>query len=140
MVKHKVLLIIAGLFLLSCGKENQSYIPYVPVNIQFPATDPRIQGVRAPGNGIEISGGVGGIILYRKLSGNRLVAYDKRSPASLEKGCNVVLQSPSVIAEDICASVTYSLENEGTVIKGQYSRPLQQYNVSESNGSVFIYN
>lgn len=139
-MRYKVLLFITGIVLLSCGKADNRWFPYASINLQIPINDPRIQGIKTPGNGIEIGGGVGGIILYRKLSGNRVVAYDKRSPASLDKGCDVRIQEPSIIAIDTCANVTFSLENDGTVIKGNYARPLQQYSVSEGNGLIMIYN
>ena len=148
MKKHKVLFAVLCLFLLSCGKDQYDNFPYVLVNAPFSLQDSRFSALKTPGTAIdvkEVTGevhGVGGLILYN--NSGVIMAYDKRSPASLEKQCNVEINSVFTCT-DPCSGTIFQL-SDGARISGEAGFSLVRYNVivngnlSLGNGTIRVTN
>jgi len=126
-----------AVFLLSCGKEDEDNFPYILVDKTFSLQDPEFSSLKTPGTAIEVPKeygvqGVGGLILYN--SSGVIKAYDRRSPASLEKQCNVRLNSTLTCIDD-CSGTIFQL-SDGSRISGESGLPLRRYQVIQSSGST----
>lgn len=137
---------VAGIFILitvflcvSCKKERQDGFPYILVNAGFSLQDPEFNVLKTPGKAVEVpedvygKHGVGGLILFN--SSGVIMAYDKRSPASLAEECNVRLNSTITCIDD-CSGTIFQL-SDGSRISGQGGLPLVRYNVI-INGSLSL--
>ena len=131
------ILILTSLIVQSCNKDD-NYIPDVPVTINIPANDYRISALTSGGGAITISGGVAGIILYKKSSG-QIVAYDRCSSFNPESKCAVNITSPSTIATDPCSGSIFNLE-DGSSIHAPATRPLKQYLVTVTSSQITVIN
>ncbi|WP_353133762.1 hypothetical protein [Pseudopedobacter sp.] len=138
---HKVLFTILCLLLLSCGKDQYDGFPYVLVDASFSLQDSRFSSLKTPGTAIDVKQvtgavyGVGGLILYN--NSGVIVAYDKRSPASLEKQCNVEINS-TITCKDPCSGTIFQL-SDGARISGEAGLSLVRYNVT-INGNLSLGN
>ena len=72
-----IILILA--FLYPTCKSDVEQIPEVNVNIALDLNDPSFFDLNSSGNGLEITGGVSGIIIFRK-SIDEFRAYDRAMP------------------------------------------------------------
>jgi nitrite reductase/ring-hydroxylating ferredoxin subunit len=128
---------LAGL--VSCGKEDSSYIPSVSVNFQAPLTDPRLNKLGSPGSAVAISGyGVAGLIIYRTTGGG-YVAYDRCSSYQPEKRCAVTLDDTNLTATDPCSGSKFLL-SDGSPVKAPATRSLRTYFVTVSNFNLIVSN
>ena len=129
---HKGLLLLTCLFFSSCGKEQYDGFPYVLVDAGFSLQDARFIPLKIAGTAIDVqqvtgqTHGVGGLILYN--NSGVLVAYDKRSPASLERQCNVKINSAFTCKDD-CSGTIFQL-TDGSRISGEGGLPLVRYSVT----------
>ncbi len=121
----------------SCGKEK-NYIADVPVEIHIPVNSPQFSQLNASGGYVLIRGGVAGIILYKKTTG-QIVAYDRCSSFNPEKACAVNVNEPSITATDPCSGSLFSLE-DGSSLKAPATRPLKQYLVTVTSSQITVYN
>lgn len=121
----------------SCSKDN-SFIADVPVDIRIPVNSPQLSSLTSGGGAITISGGVAGIILYKKSSG-QIVAYDRCSSFNPENKCAVNLGNPTITATDPCSGSIFLLE-DGSSIKAPATRPLKQYLVTVTSSQITVIN
>lgn len=136
------IILLLGVFAISCGKDNGDRIPDVPVNLVIPKNDPRLSRLNAFGGAVAINGhGVAGIILYKRLSGGRIVAYDRCSSVNPIQKCQLRIDDPTITATDTCNvnRVRFSLE-DGTRIEGEGGRPLKQYSVIDDGNIISVIN
>jgi nitrite reductase/ring-hydroxylating ferredoxin subunit len=125
--------------LVSCGKEDSSYIPSVSVNFQAPLTDPRLNKLGSQGGAVVINGyGVAGLIIYRT-SGDNYVAYDRCSSYEPEKRCAVVLDNTGLTATDPCSGSKFLL-SDGSPVKAPATRSLKSYSVGKNGNILTVYN
>jgi nitrite reductase/ring-hydroxylating ferredoxin subunit len=131
--------VIMMIFFTSCGKE-QSLIPDVPVNLNIPVNDPRINGLTTvAGKVIILEGhGIAGLILYSRLSDKVLVAYDRCSTVNPEKKNKLDLLAGSIV-EDKVSGAQFNLE-DGSAVKAPATRSLKRYSVSINAGTISVYN
>lgn len=127
------ILLLAAVLLGGCGKASNQ-VPNVAVNITANLVElPTIN------QGVTISGGVAGIILYRlPVNGGGIVAYDRCSTVNPEKRCAVVLNG-DFTATDPCSGAKYSLL-DGSPAKAPATISLTRYTVSVSGTVIRITN
>lgn len=128
-MKSRALLLVGLFFLvLACSKNNEGWIPDVPVNFHAPLTDPRLSRLNSNGGVAMINNhGISGLIIYRRPDG-AYVAFDRCSSVNPEKRCAVVPDDPSLTATDPCSGAKFSLF-DGAPVKAPAKRPLKQYRV-----------
>ena len=135
--------IISSLFLflllaLSCNKDN-SYIPYVPVNIQINLQNPDYNSLKTVGGWVYITGGSKGIIVYRADVGD-FKAYDRHCPYKPDEACSKVdVDGSYLTAIDTCCGSKFQLF-DGSVLKSPATRSLQQYQTSYDGNILSINN
>ena len=89
-IMSRVLVLLAIILIISCdGNVNVSPVPDVPVNVEVNLNDIDNVALKQLGGYIYISGGVRGLIVYRK-SQNEYKAYDRNCTFEPEKTCAVV--------------------------------------------------
>ena len=125
----------------SCN-DNNTIIPYVYVNFYIDLNNPEYYDLNAIGNSVHVTGGVKGIIIYRKsideyLAFDRTCTYDPNH----EWGKVVLDENMSSAMDTVCGS-EFSFMLDGAAVGGPAAFPLQQYNVlyDESNNLLYISN
>ncbi|MGV8877846.1 MAG: Rieske (2Fe-2S) protein [Sphingobacteriaceae bacterium] len=127
------------IFVFSCQKSRQGYIPDVPVSFRTPLSDPRLSRLNSGGGAVAIDGyGVCGLLLYRRPDGV-YAAYDRCSSYQPEKKCTIKIDDPSLTATDPCSGSKFSLF-DGSPVKAPATRLLKIYQVNVSNNEIFVYN
>lgn len=126
------------LFLLSansCQKNQQSFIPEVPVDFYINlATN---NDLTVPGNYQVFPNGYTGIIVINNGSG--YYAFDTCCPYEAKASCTVTPDA-SGIATCSCCGSQYSLMGGGYPIEGPSSRNLQSYQVNDIGGRLWVHN
>ncbi|HOI48058.1 MAG TPA: hypothetical protein PK167_02055 [Prolixibacteraceae bacterium] len=121
---------------VSCDKEQNSIIPYVPVSISLNLNI--YNELSVPGNSIFLPGpGFAGIIVYCEMPGS-YTAYDAACTYEISPTCRVV--NDGVQGTCSCCGSQFILMGGGYPTKGPAAKPLQQYHTSVVNGSLRIYN
>lgn len=139
MGKIKLILILITLFLFSCKKDKNTYIPLVNVDIYLYTNNPEFNNLNAVGGWTSINGGSRGIIVYRS-SNTEFKAYDKHCPYDPSNSCGVVeVDNSNITMVDACCGSKFSI-TDGGVIKGPAGQPLKQYNTSFDGSKLHIYN
>lgn len=141
MVKRFALLSCTWLMLasISCKKENQSGVPYVPVDITINVNLPEHNALAVPGGWENITGGSRGILIYRS-STTDFVAFDRHCPYQSEQLCAITMDSTYVTATDTeCCNTTY-LVLDGSVTQGVGTLPLHAYSTTFNGTLLRIYN
>ena len=137
----KSTLLLLGIMCLgaSCGKESNSVIPQVPVNIRIHTTDPLFINLAVPGGVEMVTGGSNGIIIYRR-SNDEFMAFDRHCTYQVDDYCQINLDSTSFTsATDTCCGSRF-LIIDGSVQEGPAARPLQQYQTSFDGTVLQIFN
>jgi hypothetical protein len=137
MKKLALYFFVFTILLASCGKEK-NYIADVPVDIKIFPSDPNYSKLTGVGGYVTIRGGVAGIILYKKSSG-QIVAYDRCSSYNPESKCAVNVNDPSIKATDPCSCYLIYME-DGSSLKAPATRPLKQYLVTVTSSQITVYN
>ncbi len=138
-MKFWSVLALSILLLLSCAKDDGTYIPDVYVNYTVPINDPSISALNSPGGAVVISGhGVAGIIIYRR-SDNVFMAYDRCSSVNPQNKCAVTLDNPSLSATDPCSGAKFSLF-DGTPVKAPATKSLKSYQVTANSLYLMVTN
>ncbi|MCJ8211275.1 hypothetical protein MUY27_16270 [Mucilaginibacter sp. RS28] len=138
-MKKAIIGLLSLFSLVSCGKSDVSYIPYVAVNFQAPLSDPRLSKLNSPGGAVIVNGyGVAGLVLYREPDGS-FAAYDRCSSYEPEKKCAVNIDDTGFTVTDPCSGSKFSL-SDGSPVKAPASRSLKAYSVNVSNFVIFVSN
>lgn len=128
-------LVLAGL--IACKKKaqvNQDNIPYQTVNITIYPNDPLYFKLQAIGGWVYISGGVNGIVVYRKTTSD-FVAIERTStyyPDDSE--ARVKVQSDNFTLKDTISGSKWQI-TDGAVMSGPASLPLRLYSTLYDNGT-----
>ena len=138
-MKFRSVLTLSILLLLSCAKDDGTYIPDVYVNYTIPINDPSMSALNSPGGAVVISGhGVAGIIIYRRAD-NVFVAYDRCSSVNPQNKCAVTLDNPSLTVTDPCSGAKFSLF-DGTPVKAPATKSLKSYQVTANSLYLMVTN
>ncbi|MFO7862743.1 MAG: hypothetical protein R6U85_01970 [Salinivirgaceae bacterium] len=134
--KYTILLFLL-LFLLSC-KDKENPVPDVYVNITIDLNDASYNDL-VPGSYKNITGGLSGIILYRK-NFNEFSAIERTCPYEAEYNTRVtVIPDNTLFMEcDSCKSRFYI--EDGSLIEGPSKFPLNQYKTMFDGRYLRIYN
>jgi len=138
-IKTFIILLSLTLLLYACSDKNQSRIPEVYVNFYININDPQFFDLQAIGNYVYVTGGVSGIIIYRK-STTEFVAIDRCCSYNPDKRCKVEVDTTTnqKIICPVCKS-EFSLDN-GLVLKPPASAPLKVYQTDFDGEKVHVYN
>lgn len=136
---NRLLILFTALSILSCeGNLNVSPIPDVPVNVEVNLNDLDNTPLQLIGGYIYITGGVRGIVLYRR-SQNEYKAYDRNCTYQPEDACAVVsFHSSGFYLEDTCCGSVF--DTDGFPTGGPAEFPLKEYQISRSGDILFITN
>lgn len=137
-----VLSIIAGFTLLvifSCKKSrDENSIPNVSVDLVVPLGLPQYASLNSIGNSLAISGGVKGIIVYRK-SIDEFTASERSCPFDpLVNDAIIEIDTSQVIGVDRHCGSKFSFA-DGSIIQGPASRGLKQYTCEYDAATQQIY-
>lgn len=128
MKKIKIVIILSAVLPLffSCDKNN-SAVPNTYVNFFVDLNSPEFSRLNVTGGAVQVTGGVKGIIIYRK-SHEEYAAYDRNCTYESTRSDAVVSLADSLpgTAIDYSCKSRFELQN-GTPIKGPASAPLKAY-------------
>lgn len=135
----KKLLFLSLLCLFSCKKDNNSPIPNTSVDIYIYTTNPSFFSLNAVGGWVYVTGGVRGIVVYRK-SMSEFMAYDRNCTYNSSDPCATVVVDPSnVIMKDTCCHSCFSIY-DGSVTQNPAVLPLKTYATTFDGSVLHIYN
>lgn len=137
MGKTVFILFILSSILISCRDRNNG-VPMVAVNREINVTLPSNSALQISGEWIYTHGGSKGLIIYRKTQ-EEFVVYDRHATFDINAGCTVVVDSSNISISDPCSSTSYSIF-DGSVISGEASLPLKQYNWSFDGVVLYVFN
>ena len=128
------LLLLPGFFLC---KDNDDAIPDVYVDIEIDLNNPDFYLLQAVGNYVYITGGVNGIIVYRK-SFDEFMAYERTCPYDPKTGIVDVVADRHVAVDSLGCGSEFSLLIDGAVTKGPAGLPLKFYQTVYNNQTSIL--
>ena len=131
------LLLLSAFF--SCRKDSNNSIPIVAVDIYIYTSNPSFLNLNAVGGWVYITGGVRGILVYRK-STSEFMAYDRNCTYHPDDVCaTVVVDNTNIVATDTCCHSKFSIY-DGSVLNGPAGLPLKAYSTTFDGNVLHIYN
>ena len=120
-------------FIFSCKKSTNHPIPSVPFDIIINTTLPSYNSLQGVGGWAYVSGGVQGIVVYRK-STDEFVAFDRKSPIVSSECKQPLTTNPDnfLQLEDTCTNAKFSLFDGSPISGSEFG--LRQYQ-TQWNGS-----
>jgi Rieske Fe-S protein len=139
-IQHLPLLLISIVVAFAgCKKENNNNVPNTPVDIYLYTNNPSFVNLSTTGGWVYITGGIRGILVYRK-SSSEFMAYDRNCTYQSDQPCaTVVMENTNISAIDTCCHSRFSIY-DGTVYQGPASVPLKSYTTSFDGSVLHIYN
>ncbi len=136
----KLLLLVSVIvFAFNCKKQQDNNVPLASVDIYIYTSSPSFIDLNAIGGYTYITGGVRGILLYRKTT-SEIIAYERNCTYQPSQPCaTVVVDATHILATDTCCHSKFSLY-DGTVTNGPASVPLKTYNTTFDGTTLHIYN
>jgi hypothetical protein len=139
----KYLVYILLVLFVSCKKkskpESDHPVPSVPVNITIYPNDPLNYKVQAIGGWMYISGGINGIVLYRK-SNEEFIAIERTSSQlPNDERAKVIVMSDNFTLRDTISDSRWRIF-DGTVTQGPAQWSLRLYGTSYNGNSLVIRN
>jgi hypothetical protein len=132
-------LIILCLLSGSCKKDTDNNVPNVEVDIYIYTSSPSFINLNAVGGWVYISGGVRGILVYRR-SSTEFMAYDRNCTYNSTDPCaTVVVDASNIIAKDTCCNSQFSMY-DGSVVSAPATLPLKGYHTTYDGNVLHIYN
>ncbi|MGQ9847655.1 MAG: hypothetical protein ACUVQP_09180 [Bacteroidales bacterium] len=140
--KILLFLILLSVVLTNDGcRKQDDVVPYVRVNFTIFLSDPDFISLQTIGNSVYVTGGVSGIILYRK-SQDEFSAIERCCSYHPSDRCAVLVDSlnTNVLYCKCCNSKFYI--GDGSVISGVASRPLTTYQTlfDSQNNTLKVFN
>lgn len=137
-----ILSLTAFLILLSiggCKKDVDNGVPITPVDIYLYTNNPSFVNLNGVGGWVYITGGVRGILVYRK-SPSEFMAYDRNCTYQSSDACaTVVVDATNILATDTCCHSKFSMY-DGSVTQAPAGLPLKAYNTTFDGNVLHIYN
>jgi len=122
-----------------CKKNNDNGVPITPVDIYLYANNPSFVNLYGVGGWVYITGGVRGILVYRK-SSTEFMAYDRNCTYQSSAPCaTVVVDATNILAVDTCCHSKFSMY-DGSVTQGPAGLPLKAYQTTFDGNVLHIYN
>jgi Rieske Fe-S protein len=138
-MKKLISILLLSALINSCKKDNNNYVENVPVDIYMYTNNPSFVNVSVVGGWVYITGGVRGILLYRK-SNTEFMAYDRNCTYQSNQPCaTVVVDNTNIVATDTCCGSRFSIY-DGSVFQGPAAVPLKAYNTSFDGNVLHVYN
>jgi nitrite reductase/ring-hydroxylating ferredoxin subunit len=136
----RILYILAIAAVLNgCKKQSDNNVPDTLVDIYLYTNNPSFVNVSAVGGWVYITGGVRGILLYRK-SNTEFMAYDRNCTYQPTNSCaTVFVDNTNIVAKDTCCNSQFSIY-DGSVFQGPAAQPLKAYNTTFDGNVLHIYN
>lgn len=131
--------ILVFILIGSCKKNNDNSVPLTAVDIYIYANNPSFINLTVPGGWVYITGGVRGILVYRK-STSEFMAYDRNCTYRPSDACAVVsVDATNIIATDTCCHSKFSI-SDGSVLQAPAALPLKAYSTTFDGNVLHIYN
>lgn len=124
------------LLLISCSKDNSSFIPDVYLNYRVTLQEFQIKNT--DGVLLVSNQGYAGLIICKTPIGG-YVAFDRCSSVDPIKKCAVTPDAGGITATDPCSNAKFSLL-DGAAVKAPAVRPLKQYQVVVSSFEIAVIN
>ena len=141
-MKHLFYFVFIFIFITSnanCKKEKRDDIPYTNVDFFIYTDDPSYISLSTIGGWEYVSGGVRGLLIYRK-SNSEFMAYERNCPYQPNEPCSTIMvNNTNIIAVDTCCKSEFSIY-DGSVLKGPATWPLKAYNTTYDGNVLHIYN
>ena len=132
-----VLLFVLGFY--GCKKDNNNTVPMVSVDIYLYTSNPSFINLNPVGGWVYITGGVRGILVYRK-STTEFMAYERNCTYQPSNICaTVMVDNTNIIATDTCCHSKFSMY-DGSVLQAPAGLPLKAYNTTFDGSVLHIYN
>lgn len=132
------LISLLGILLISGCKNKENPVPNVYVNITIDLNEAQFNNL-VPGSYKYLTGGVSGIILYRKTF-EEFTALERTCPHESEKGTKVsVIQDNSLFVQCSTCESKFYIE-DGSVVRGPSEFPLKSYKTMYNGRYLRIYN
>lgn len=134
-----IFLIIAITVINSCKKNDDNGVPITAVDIYLYTNNPSFSSLYAVGGWTYITGGVRGVLIYRK-SNSEFMAYDRNCTYQSSEPCATVhVDATNILAVDTCCNSKFSIY-DGSVTQGPAGLPLKAYNTTFDGNVLHIYN
>lgn len=130
------IIILLFIFISGC-KNNTDNIPNVYVDIVIDLNDPQYSKLTIPGNFEYITGGVNGIIVYRK-SFDEFTAFERTCPYDPSCGKVFIDETGYTAKDTICCKSEFSIIIDGAVSKGPSQFPLRNYSTQYNPNSQIL--
>lgn len=122
-----------------CKKDVDNGVPITPVDIYLYTNNPSFVNLNGVGGWVYITGGVRGILVYRK-SPSEFMAYDRNCTYQSSDACaTVVVDATNILATDTCCHSKFSMY-DGSVTQAPAGLPLKAYNTTYDGNVLHIYN
>ncbi|MDQ3047471.1 MAG: hypothetical protein M3R27_08000 [Bacteroidota bacterium] len=132
-------ILFLSVFISGGCKKDENSIPNTAVDIYIYTNNPSFIDLNAVGGWVYITGGVRGILIYRK-STSEFMAYDRNCTYQPNDPCaTVVVDNSNIIARDTCCNSQFSMV-DGSVIQAPAGLPLKGYNTTFDGNVLHIYN
>lgn len=149
-LKQLVISVFTLLAFFACTKDQNNFLPYKPVDFYISLAN--YNHLTVPGNSITFRyNGFAGIIVMC-VNENEYDAYDACCPYEAQKSCTVemdqvaipggtgLVYSSNTTGKCKCCGSTFMLFGGGFATKGPAARPLQQYQVVNTGGRLWVHN
>jgi nitrite reductase/ring-hydroxylating ferredoxin subunit len=139
-MKNTIYIAFLLCIIIACKKDNSNNnVPSTPVDIYLYTNNPSFINVSTVGGWVYITGGVRGILVYRK-SNTEFMAYDRNCTFQSSEPCaTIVVDNTNIAATDTCCNSRFSIY-DGSVFQGPASVPLRAYSTSFDGSVLHIYN
>jgi nitrite reductase/ring-hydroxylating ferredoxin subunit len=108
------------------------------VNIQKSIDDPELNDLLIPGNSVNLTGGINGIILYR-LNNDEFLAWERTCPYVPTDNCKISIDESNVFCECPCCESKYNIM-DGMAYDGPSRYSLKSYQTYFDGLNIRIYN
>ena len=124
----------------SCKKKNNNdSVPLTTVDITINTSLPSYIALHTVGNYLYVTGGVRGLLVYRKTTTD-FMAYDRNCTYQSSQPCaTVIVDATHIIATDTCCHSKFSIY-DGSVTQGPAVSPLKAYQTSFDGTYLHIFN
>lgn len=134
-----IVVLIAAAILYSCKKQSDNNVPTTLVDIYMYTNNPSFVNLSAVGGYVYITGGVRGILLYRK-SNTEIMAYERNCTYQPTQPCaTVVVDNTHILAVDTCCHSKFSIY-DGSVTQGPAAAPLKTYQTTFDGNTLHVFN
>ncbi len=136
---HIFLLTAILLFFADC-ENNEDRVPYKPVDFYIYMSDPQFTELHSYYNPVMVTGGVVGIVIYRK-SEEEFVALERNCTYKPSDRCGVVPDSTGLTLKCPCCDSEFSTPADGFAEEGSLAtKPLIMYQTYYDGTKIHVFN